>query len=243
MSTPLPWARHLTTLAAIGLALSGCGSKSPNHAEPADDPQPVTTTPAAPAMLVRELPGLLLGAGEINRLMGATAIEVVDDWSTMFGYNTPAGDCAGAWATAWLPVYTGSGWLGVRGRTAHEPGDTWDHIVWQAVVAFPLAADAADFYAKQAASWKTCDGRHVDERDLDQPDASDPNNVWTLDQPSDVDGLLSMVAIEDDEPTWSCQRALTVRNNVAVDVRACGFGVKTQAGAVASAIAAKVPVR
>jgi PknH-like extracellular domain len=225
---------------AIAAALaSGCAPTEAGDRPPPSegDTTAPTTTTAAP-MLVRELPGLLIDAGQINRLMDATDMEVIKDWSVMYGYNTPAGDCAGAWAAAWRPVYDGSGWMGVRGRTVRKPGEVFDRVVYESVVAFPLPADAADFYAKQAASWKTCNGRHVDERDLDINEATDR---YTLEQVVDNAGMLSMTAVRDDDSSVSCQHALTVRNNVAVDIRACGAGVRTQAGAVAAVIAPKVP--
>jgi PknH-like extracellular domain len=219
-----------------GCAPTGAADRPPNGGAGG------TTAPATTAapMLVRELPGLLVDADQINTVMDATDMQVIKDWSAMYGYNTPGGDCAGAWAAAWRPVYDGSGWMGVRGRTVRKPGEVFDRVVYESVVAFPLPADATAFYAKQAASWKTCNGRDVDERDLDVNDAT---YRYTLEQVTDNAGMLSMTAIKDDDSKISCQHALTVRNNVAVDIRACGVGVRTQAGVVASAIASKVPGR
>jgi hypothetical protein len=227
---------------AAGAVLAGCGSNTAGEDEqPPGDVAAATTTATASAVLVRELPGLLLDRAEINSLMGAADMQVKDDWSTMFSWNTNAGDCAAAWTPAWGPVYEGSGWMGLRANTFSEPVEAWTHRVWQAVVAFPLAADAKDFYTKQVASWKTCNGRRIDERDVDNP--AETSNDWTLGQASDVGGKLTMVEEEVDSPGWFCQRALMERNNVAIDIRACGRGVKTEAGQVASAIAAKVPGR
>ncbi len=236
MASSVPRWSALTLCAAL---LCGCSTSQ-------DAPPPATTSTTSPAaaaaMLVRELPGLLLDAAAINSMMDATDMEVVEDWSRMFGYNTPGGDCAGAWSAVWQPAYSGSGWMGVRGRSVRKPTTPWNRVVYEAVVAFPLPADAADFYAKQVASWKTCDGRHVDERDLDTNDGSGDTH-YSLDHADDTAGMLTMSALDDEDPSLSCQHALTVRNNVAVDIRACGPGVRTQAGAVASAIAAKVPGR
>jgi hypothetical protein len=61
---------------------------------------------------------------------------------------------------------------------------------------------------------------------------------------SDRDGMLSMVHTEEDTDTgWACERALTIRNNVAVDVEACTEHRTDQGEVVATAIAAKVPVK
>jgi hypothetical protein len=42
---------------------------------------------------------------------------------------------------------------------------------------------------------------------------------------------------------WTCERALTIRNNVAVDVESCTAGRTDQGEVIANAIAAKVPVK
>lgn len=235
--------RRFTALVVATAVLAGCAPAEEDSSPPTrDDGAAAATTAIAPPVLVRELPGLLLDAAQVNPLVDATDMEVVDEWSRMFGFNTPGGDCAGAWSAAWQPVYEGSGWMGVRGRSVRKPGTGWDRVVYEAVVAFPLPADASDFYAKQVASWKTCNGRHVDERNLDN---SNPRTdlLYTLEQANDTAGMLTMAAQDEVDPSLACEHALTVRNNVAVDIRACGPGLRTQAGPVASAIAAKVPNR
>jgi hypothetical protein len=236
-------AQRFATPAIVAAVVAACAPTGAGDQPPHGDASAsTTTTTAAAPMLVRELPGLLLDAGQVNQLMGTTDLEVVDDWSRMFGYNTPGGDCAGAWSSVWQPAYEGSGWMGVRGRTVRKPGTDWDRVVFEAVVAFPLAADATDFYAKQVASWQTCSGRHVDERNLDMTNPR-TDLRYTLDQATDTAGMATMAAQDDVDPTLACAHALTVRNNVAVDIRACGPGVRAQSGEVASAIAAKVPGR
>jgi hypothetical protein len=195
--------RRFTALAVATAVLAGCapaGEGRPPTPTGDGGAAAVTTTVASP-VLVRELPGLLLDAAQINPLVDAADMEVVDEWSRMFGFNTPGGDCAGAWSAAWQPAYEGSGWMGVRGRSVRKPGTGWDRVVYEAVVAFPLAADATDFYAKQAASWKTCNGRHVDERNLD---SSNPRTdlLYTLEQANDTAGMLTIAAQTRWTPAW-----------------------------------------
>ncbi len=232
--------RRFVVLAVAVAVLAGCASTGDSGRASSSAAAKFTPMPFAAPVLVRELPGLLLDAAEVNSLVGATDMEVVDEWSRMFGFNTPGGDCAGAWSSTWQPAYEGSGWMGVRGRSIRKPGSEWNQVVYEAVVAFPLPEDATGFYAKQAASWKTCNGRHVDERNLDK-DNPRTDLQYTLEDANDTSGMLTMASQDEVEPSLACEHALTVHNNVAVDIRACGPGLRTQAGAVASAIAAKVP--
>lgn len=95
---------------AAGAVLAGCGSNTAGEDEqPPGAADAATTTATASAVLVRELPGPLLDRAEINSLMGAADMQAKADWSTMFSWNTNAGDCAAAWTPAWGPVYEGSG--------------------------------------------------------------------------------------------------------------------------------------
>ena len=90
-------------------------------------------------------------------------------------------------------------------------------------------------------SWPTCDGRRVNLRYLDKPDATD--EWWTLGYSTVADGMLSILQRQDVDTGWACQAALTVRNNVAVNVQVCTNDVENQAVSVAAAIAKKIPVQ
>jgi hypothetical protein len=55
-------------------------------------------------------------------------------------------------------------------------------------------------------------------------------------------GMLTISATQVDLPTWTIQRALTVRNNVVIDVKAMSYSPSSQLAVdIARQIAAKVP--
>lgn len=97
-----------------------------------------------------------------------------------------------------------------------------DHIVYQAVVAFPDAMAASEFYESQVSEWGQCDDQRVDLHDAGDPNA----HYWTLSEAADENGILTITR-EQEESTrgWSCQRALTAENNVVADVSACAYDV------------------
>lgn len=140
------------------------------------------------------------------------------------------------------PGYAGSGWTALRAQyliqdpSVNQPTNK----TWQAVVSFPLAVDARAFFVKQVSSWPTCDGRRLNLRYLDKPDAKD--EWWTLGDSTVTEGMLSIMQYQDVDTGWACQVALTVRNNVAVNVQVCTNDVKNQAVEVATAVAKKIPV-
>jgi hypothetical protein len=232
------WCGAVVVVAAL---LAGCTAATDGSAVPAadlgHDPQPVQ---------VAALDGLLLPTELLNLLIGATGpgLVVNDSGSRMHTGHTEANDCAGTWRVAWAPVYDGNGWTAMRDRNLFQEssdGDTFEHKLWQAVVAFPLPVDANAFYAKQAASWRTCNDRRVNERDVDDPTATD--SFWKLGEATDNNGMLTIVTTEEDAPVWACETALTIRNNVAVTAQVCGDRVTTQADTVVNVIAQKVPVQ
>lgn len=241
---PASVAIHL--LVAV-LTAAGCSTAAQPAGQPPATSPPPSSAAAAPVP-VAALEGLLLAPDELNQLLRTVQLSAEKTQTTMVDGDVAEPQCASAWRNAWQSAYEGSGWLAVRnqylGNGDHPEvlGDNMENKVFQSVVSFPLAVDANAFYAKQATAWKACNGRKVDEHDKGDPPT--PHDLWVLGEANDHDGLLTMPASDDNSDNgWSCQRALTIRNNVAVDVLACRSHPTDQGEAVASAIAAKVPVK
>ncbi|UQX11832.1 sensor domain-containing protein [Candidatus Mycobacterium methanotrophicum] len=187
------------------------------------------------------LDGLLLPPEQLNAVLLTEGLVLDDSSTTGQGGKTAADDCAAVWRVAWWPAYEGSGWVAPRLRFFEDPPDGATLRVWQDVVSFPLPVDANAFYAKQIAAWRTCNDRRLEQRYLDAP--AGPEEFYDFGQADERDGMLTMSSTEEAVDTgWGCERALTVRNNVAVDIQVCGRRPTGQAQALATAIAAKVPV-
>jgi hypothetical protein len=181
------------------------------------------------------LAGLLLDTGEIGSIMAAS-MEVVDSADTMYT-NSPLADGCLVWAEAQDKVYQGSGWTAVQVQELRDHPDNADHVAYQAVVSFPQALDAHDFYAGQLTSWANCDNRRVK-----LSDPGDQNEgYWSLSKASDDDGVLTIVRVEEGGEGWSCQRALTATNNIVIDVSACSDNIDDRGAQIAKRIAMKVP--
>jgi serine/threonine kinase PknH len=196
-----------------------------------------SSTPPPPPVAAEVLDGLLLSPAEINTAMGATGITVSGTSTDMSddSANVPDKDCRFLYS-AETSVYNGSGWTGMRSQDLHEPGDDYDHEVWQAVVSFPAANDAARFFSASAQRWPACSNRQFHYIAPGQPD-----KVWTVGPIANTNGTLSTTETLENGYGWACQRALTVRNNVAIDVMACSVNPAHAAVFnIADQIAAKV---
>jgi hypothetical protein len=117
-------------------------------------------------------------------------------------------------------VYAGSGFTAVAGqRVADQPHA---HLIEQIVVAFSSARDTRAFFAASAQHWPACANRQHDEN-------------TTAGQRPTISGIL---ARNGTSAVW--ERALTVANNVAIDIDACGQRPSGAAVNIADQIAAKV---
>jgi hypothetical protein len=113
-------------------------------------------------------------------------------------------------------IYANSGWNGVRSQELQEPVPNFGHHVNQAVVSFPDASAAASFYKASAQFWPLC-ANH--EYHVLSPGG--PDKVFTMGPIDNTHGTLSTTDTLQGGNGWACQRALTVSNNVVVDVAAC----------------------
>jgi hypothetical protein len=182
------------------------------------------------------LDGLLLSPAEIEIVMNAKGITVNQTSTEMpdDSANIPDQDCRFIDAPAETPVYDGSGWIAVRSQYLREPGDDVEHEIWQAVVSFPSANDAARFFSASTQRWPACSNRQYHY----VIDPGQPDVVFAVGPIVKIDNTLSTTREGGDGS--ACQRALTVSNNIAIDVATCPNNPGNTAVKIADQIAAKV---
>jgi PknH-like protein len=232
--------RQLTAVTAAGICVlaAACGI----HSEKASTP--TSTSPPPPPVAVRALDGLLLAPADINTAMGAKDMSLAVSYAKMSDVTSElsdnAKDCQMVVLPAQAPVYTDSRWTAVRGQSLHEPGDAaaFKHTVDQAVVSFPTAADAAAFYNASSQRWTACSNRNYT-----RTPRNESTQTWSTQAASNTNGMLSIRRPEEGGNGWNCQRALTVRNNVAVDIMACSFTQGDFAVNIAQLIGNRVATR
>ncbi|WP_197508720.1 sensor domain-containing protein [Mycobacterium sp. 1081908.1] len=207
-------------------------------AGPAPDSPSVSIAPSqappAPIVPLEALPRLLLDAGIVNSIEGATDIRAIPDPhadSPFSELSSDRPDCEGIQHPALTEALRGSGYLGVQTQFLRGDG----HLVSQAVVDYPSAESATKFAAQQAESWGKCDGKPLT---LTTP--AEGSVTFTVGTVTNRDGMLSVVFTQEGARGWACQRALTARNNVVIDTRSCGFNRTDQAVTEAARMADRV---
>lgn len=114
-------------------------------------------------------------------------------------------------------------------------------VVSQLVVLFPSAKEANAFFTTSTQRWPACANR----QGTIPGDADNPEIQWTVGAVANTNGVLStpttVTASKNGSTlTQNCQRALTVRNNVVIDVDACRKDPGDLAVTIANQIAGKV---
>lgn len=150
---------------------------------------------------------------------------------------TPA-QCVGTVAPVADATYNGSGYTGLAGQAVDETPTSTARAI-QAVVAFPDPGVTQSFYNTQLTAWQSCQDTDVT---VDYPnERSDHVHVAAV---TKTDGILTALIGPSAAATnrhSQCQRALTVRNNVVIDVRVCSPNLHDAGLTLARNIAQRVP--
>ncbi|OBK36662.1 hypothetical protein A5658_05680 [Mycobacterium sp. 1245111.1] len=214
-------------------------TKSRPPASPASTGASTATGPSGP-LNSTALSGLLLPPEQVAGIIGAAELvqesfadSVIDDSQKLLQK-----DCIGVMAPAQHLVYADAGWTGVRSQALRNAGEgPRIYAVIQAVISFPTTDAAKKLLADQQSQWASCSGRTLS---LAFPTPPTPQ-LWTAGTPTDMDGTMTMTQTLKDGGGMQCQRALGVRNNVAIDVSACRYDIAEQALDIVHGIAAKIP--
>jgi PknH-like extracellular domain len=221
--------------AAAVLFLAACSSGG-NTGAPATT-SATTTAPARPTVAAAALDSLLLSPAEIGGAVGAPELPVNKTETQLLDSSAARPDKGCRFTQpAEASVYAGTGWNGVRQQDLQEPGEDFKHHVIQAVVSFPSANDATRFFTASAQLWVPCANHQYRVVSPGKPDL-----IFVIGPVANTNGTLSTVDTLTGGKKWACQRALTVSNNIAIDVVACSADSPPDAALnIAHQIAAKV---
>jgi PknH-like extracellular domain len=224
-----------TVIAGICIFTAGCHRQSIEASKASTTT--TTTTKAPPPVAEGPLKGFLLTPEQINAAMGTTDMKITNSRSGMSDDSATMAprECLAIDGAAQAQVYADSGFIAERDLTLNlQDGDNLTHFAEQAVVLFPTAKQASAFFTASAQQWQAChEYTHIQSK-----------TKWSVGGISDANGILSTISTLQDPPStgWkACGRALTVKNNVIIDVNTCSVEPKNSAVDIANQIAAKVP--
>jgi serine/threonine-protein kinase len=235
----------------VTIVVASSTSDGPNIAAPTTTPSPTTeapsTTTESPSTTTStppastgpdDLAGLLESASDVSDRLespGMTASPVSTE--LISGLTVTPDNCAGAWTPGLSDTYAGSGYTGAALQLVRDPGQN-NHQVNEAIVSFADDAAAKAFYDQQVAAWKACNYQKISAAAQGVPSVSGTTGVA-----ADTDGTTDMLILVDNWPgggAIQCQRAITNRTNVVVDVLACSPSVGSGGWTIARDIGQKI---
>jgi serine/threonine kinase PknH len=230
----------VVTVAILAVGIAAYLFRSGSHAPEAAITQSVApSAPALPPVVETALQGLLLGPDQLDTATGTSGMTVTGTLTTLpDGSNqVPDKACVPLEGAGQATVYAGSGFTAVSGQRAADPPHA--HLVEQIVVLFPSAETARAFFTTSVQRWPACANRQHDETT-----PTGQTEAHTVGPVSNTNGTLSATVtgvLARNGRSGACERALTVANNVAIDIAACGENPSGAAVNIADQIAAKVP--
>ncbi|MCV7412654.1 hypothetical protein AWC05_18705 [Mycobacterium florentinum] len=222
----------VAALAAAAMLVAACDSNGGGTGPPsAFTPSTSATKQALPPAALTDL---LLSEAEVDSVLGVTGART-DKVSDSLqedptaglgpaGYTFPQ-ECLYITGPALAPVYANSGSTMVHGERISVPSPDSDGSTPDAnqyVVMYPSAQQASAFFTRSSERWPACANRQGTVPD----NAKSPGFQWKVGPVSSANGVLSTtvsITLTKDGKTIdkSCQRALTARNNIAIDVDGC----------------------
>ncbi|OBB66348.1 sensor domain-containing protein [Mycobacterium sp. 852014-50255_SCH5639931] len=238
--------------AAIGMLIAGCGNNDGGGAASSSTTTSTRALSSNAALTKAQLPDLMLSPTEIDTALGVTGTSsdppktaLEEDTAKRTNYTLPA-ECKYAIHAALEPVYADSGYTAVYGYHDLAPAppganDLESADVYQFVVLFPLPDQANAFFTTSSQQWPACANR----LDTVPADDTNPELQWKVGPVANANGVLSTTVTltvnrNGVNVTMPCQRALTVRNNVVIDVDACRKDAGDRGVSIANQIAGKV---
>lgn len=237
-------------VAAAAILVAGCGGD--NAGGSASSSTTATTAAAKTPLAQAALPDLVLSPNDIDAALGVTGTssdppitKLLEDPVVRADYTFPA-ECRYTMHAASASVYAGGGSTAVYGYHDQAPAPAGaDQLespdVYQFVVLFGSPEQANAFFTTSAQRWPACANRQGTVPAAD----GKPELQWKVGQVSNADGVLSApvtltIIGNGTSVTVPCQRALTVRNNVVIDVDACRQDVGNLGVSIADQIAGKI---
>lgn len=219
---------------------------------PDGGPTPSAAAPSVAPVAADMVASLLRSPDQVSAALGATVELEANQYDKLLvdniGYEAPP-LCAGVLFPLQKSNYPTSGVIRVVGQQLQsaESRKAPDQrgSVLQAVAAFQSAAQAQDFLTRERAVWPGCANKKVTVLQQGSADL-----VWQiLDTGEQEDGILTATSLMPPKPGVTdaglgstCHRALTTRNNVAIDVVTCRpVDGEDAAVTIAKEIAAAVP--
>lgn len=203
---------------------------------------PTPTTPATPTTSAAPPPAALVDPADLQSYL-ATPAELSKrfdgaDMQPVGLSKQPVSDidvspykCSGTAVPGISQAWSGSGFTGFVDQVVND--STGGHKFIQTLGTFPTTDAAQNFVSSQLSQWKDCVNTKLTITIGGNSDHATTGTFGSADQ-------VNSITLTPTTGSRQCERAMTVSNNVVIDVRACAANVGTAASATARDISQKI---
>jgi len=210
---------------------TGTPSATP-HREP-----PGLSVPTTPGLVHPEnLKDLLLTPADLDEILHAQGMTIYQSDNGLFLDTADPPDCAGIWAPGMKQVYGDTRFIDAQTEELHGPGDVYVKLTLQSLVAFSTAKDAGAVVEDITQKWDHCANTEVLVNRHE-------GGTIAVGIPQIVGSVLQVSWVKTGGTGWGCQRALTSRSNVVIDMRVCDYGGSNQAPELVEKVASRIPTQ
>ncbi|WKG03615.1 sensor domain-containing protein [Mycolicibacterium sp. HK-90] len=206
--------------------------KTPTSSAPTTSEAP--TVSASEAVDPASLPGLLASVSDLNeRFTGNFTPAAATQTSPFSGMTVEPSNCAGALLPGIDYVYRTANYSGFAGQILSDKAI--DTTVMQAVIAFNSETEATRFFNDQYTAWKGCNYTEINTSGGGQEQTIKTGVA------AESDGTAQLLMWKDHAGSdKGCQRGMSPRKNVIVDVRVCSLNVASSGYTLVRDIGAKI---
>lgn len=164
-------------------------------------------------------------------------MQITDTDDLYTAATTDHPECGGAINVGLPTAYDGSGYTAARLQEYHDvPGETYQYGVTEAVATFGSDQQARAFVTTETGRWAKCKYSPVT-----LIDSGTEKFVNTILTPETNAGVLTVSTLSKSYSGLGCQRALSSKRNVVIDIQICGPGGSAQAPSLVAQIADRIP--
>ena len=235
-TTPSSSSPTTTTASPTSATAPSAPSASPPNASAAPTPGPGAAAPV-PGVVAPvapdDLQSYLATPDELSQRFGGADMQPQGlTKQPITDIDVSPFKCASAAVPGMSNAYSGSGFTGFVDQVVNDTAG--QHKFIQVLATFPTAEAAQSFVSRQAGQWKDCSDTNLTITIAGKSDHANTAAFGT------VDGVTTIVLAPPAAGSRQCERAITARSNVVVDVRACAVNVGTAASTIARDIGQKI---
>ncbi|WP_067697859.1 sensor domain-containing protein [Nocardia jejuensis] len=228
--------RHIAVGLSLLMLAAGCGGVTSGTAVP----DPVVAK--MPRLTPDKIPDVMLTVDEMNKLVAAKTLaqkfENTVPTVPNFTYSKP--ECAPMFYTGDSETY-GDKWNGYRLRSLQEPGDDYQHAIYQTVTTFKNFLQAEAMVTQYTDTLAKCRDKDVTSTSQDGKATKSTLRVNQVPHTTDASATsVDWTLTPKDSSTWVCSFTMRTQGNVLIEISSCAYADSRTSAVIADRIATKI---